>query len=323
MRVKTLLILILILLFNPNPSHSFLLNKEDIGTKAASFLKLNPSPKILSLGGYSSSLITGIESINSNPAGLVLLSVFSNQPEAMDYEPETNHIAFSSSYHLYLKDISYAYLSAYKRVNPSFALALSMANIDIGKMKITTKDDIYGIKDNHKFHPNFQIVNISYGRYLISEELSLGLNTKILRSHIKKNKEQSISLDIGTIYTPTDPLNLSFLIKDLGIKLNKESLPTEIILGLGLKLLQNTLLLNLDLILPSDDRVTLTTGIEYNFQDILYTRMGYKSNVDKELKYSSFSLGMELKIENISLDYAFLPYGELGDSHRMAISWGR
>ncbi|MDI6786571.1 MAG: PorV/PorQ family protein [bacterium] len=324
-------LILALMLLNSSKVFALLLKKEDIGTKAASFLKLNPSPKILSLGGYNISLSSNIEAINSNPAGLVISEDEEQRIEINKQEAElrrqylkeeilVGRLAISSSYHFYLEDISYGHLSFYKRINNSFALALSIANIDTGEMLVTTKEDIYGNK-NSKFHPNFQMLNISYGRYLIKNRLTLGLNTKILRAHIKKNKKFNFSLDIGTIYIPYDFLNLSFLIKDLGIKLNKESLPTEVVLGSGLKLLQNTFLVNLDLILPSDDKLTLATGVEYSFLDTLFARIGYRSNIDKELQCSHFSLGIGLKVRGFILDYAFLPYGDLGDSHRVAISW--
>jgi hypothetical protein len=36
---------------------------------------------------------------------------------------------------------------------------------------------------------------------------------------------------------------------------------------------------------------------------------------------SGFSVGMGLTFSNLGLDYAFVPYGDLGDTHRISLGY--
>ncbi|MEW6041997.1 MAG: CsgG/HfaB family protein [Elusimicrobiota bacterium] len=56
-------------------------------------------------------------------------------------------------------------------------------------------------------------------------------------------------------------------------------------------------------------------GVEYVISEVIAPRIGYKLNMAKSR--SGISAGIGLKLKNISLDYAFVPYQNLGNSHNI------
>ena len=52
----------------------------------------------------------------------------------------------------------------------------------------------------------------------------------------------------------------------------------------------------------------------------IYLRAGYNSRAAKNLGgFTGFSSGVGFSIGRIGLDYAWVPFGELGDTHRIGL----
>ena len=65
---------------------------------------------------------------------------------------------------------------------------------------------------------------------------------------------------------------------------------------------------------PNDNDTRLAVGGEYNWRNFLYGRAGYRTG----LHYEDVSFGMGVNYLELLFDYAFVPYSDLGSSHRFS-----
>ena len=145
------------------------------------------------------------------------------------------------------------------------------------------------------------------------------------------------SLCLGLLYeTPIPRLRVGLSISGMRLSgrdfLGEEmEIPRLISLGIGYELRfrsrgiksgeapENALILSADLLIPSDDRPTVRVGGEYRMANGLAVRIGYRSDGDLE-GLQRLSGGIGYSSANYTLDYAFTPYGDLGDVHRAALT---
>jgi hypothetical protein len=82
-------------------------------------------------------------------------------------------------------------------------------------------------------------------------------------------------------------------------------------------------LLSLDISKPRDNYPSFALGMEQSLGPRLALRAGYRWRLHgNELgAWSGFSAGMGLALERLSFDYAFSPFGDLGNSHRFTLSF--
>jgi len=102
--------------------------------------------------------------------------------------------------------------------------------------------------------------------------------------------------------------------QNLGSKLGADPLPLTFKLGVAARLKHLTLAL--DIAKPQDNEIYYCLGAEWWLRNALALRAGYKTNQDAG---EGITAGIGLKVGKMSLDYAYVPYGELGNTHR--ISW--
>jgi hypothetical protein len=70
----------------------------------------------------------------------------------------------------------------------------------------------------------------------------------------------------------------------------------------------------------SDSVDYLRTGLEVSYQSRFFLRAGYQADLNNP-GYSGFSMGAGLALDGFALDYAYLPYSELGDTNRFSLTY--
>jgi tetratricopeptide (TPR) repeat protein len=282
------------------------------GTTGANFLKLKVGARGVGMGGAFCGVADDVGAIYWNPGGLGQLE---------------------------RKEVSFMYLKWWEGINYQFlgyAHPLGRNGVLGGSVNYLTISDIDGYSEGGMPSNNLTAydlaVTLSYSRKLmgnkkISEQWKTGLfggiNVKFIQEKLDDKSAVAYALDIGSLYkTPVENLSFGFNVQNLGgeIKFVKEGdkLPLNIKLGTGYRLLNGDILLALDYNLPADNDGYINMGVEYWLWDIISLRMGYGSNNEVE-KGISYGLGMNNG--EIGIDYAFEPYGILGDTHRVSLSW--
>ncbi len=96
-----------------------------------------------------------------------------------------------------------------------------------------------------------------------------------------------------------------------------DPLPSTFKVGVALKL--KNLTLAVDLAKPWDiehwDIEYYCLGAEWWIGNILASRAGYKATQTM----ATMTGGIGLKFEKTTLDYAYIPYGEIGSTHRISL----
>ena len=156
----------------------------------------------------------------------------------------------------------------------------------------------------------------------------VGLGLKGFDSRLADRHVRGGALDADVLLTPASvaPLRIQLSLRDAGWATAEASdgqwtaaafavslcLPVEVAVGqrltMGAQLLRPT-----DATQPFD----VAAGLEYALQQGVSFRAGYRTGA----LLSHATLGLGLHLANGSLDYAFVPFAELGISHRLAVTF--
>jgi len=120
--------------------------------------------------------------------------------------------------------------------------------------------------------------------------------------------------NIGLLYPASDRFTLGVVAQNIGSKLGSDPLPLTFKVGAASKL--RALTLAVDLTKPQDNEIYYCLGAEWWLRNVLALRVGYKTNQDIG---QGLTAGIGYKFGRICLDYAYVPYGDLGDTHRISL----
>jgi hypothetical protein len=169
-------------------------------------------------------------------------------------------------------------------------------------------------------------------------DLSLGAGAKFIRQDYDTDKGTGIALDGGLMYSTDKKLTVGFSILNLGPKTKvgdvKNKLPLDVRGGVGYRMNSN-FLCGLDAEKPEDGDMRIHMGAEYNLGKSLTARIGYQSLKDVGITAGA---GFKSEVGNVSedewgqsaattgdrnkmilsIDYAYVSYGNLDATHRIS-----
>jgi hypothetical protein len=300
-----------------------------VGTAVAQFLEIGVGARGTGMGEAYTSLTNDAGSAFWNPAGLV----------------GVNKRNLFTSYTVWPADISLGSFAVAINAGNIGTFAISSAYLMTGDMAVTTVYQPEGTGENFSI-TNFS-VGLSYAR-LLTDRLSIGLTTKIVREKYMEYGYTTWALDMGTIYrTGFHGLNLGMSIQHFGpeIKFSGDyidysdpksvdvnvpktfesySLPINFRIGISMNLLDtpnNTITTSADMIHPNNNLEQYNWGVEYCFNKMFYLRGGYRFNID--VGGLTFGTGIDLKIlgdRSAVVDYSFSDLGILKSVHRFSFA---
>ena len=170
----------------------------------------------------------------------------------------------------------------------------------------------------------------------VSKAVSIGANVKLIHQRIEDETAWSGAVDLGLLYKQLRPrggLQLGFAVQNIGpgIKFIEESdpLPLNIKAGIAksfeLRQIKSKLTLALDVNAPIDNVPNGHFGAEFVYKKIenieLAGRVGYKTNTISDLNaLSGLSAGAGFIWKRMGVDYVWVPYGDLGNTHRISLT---
>jgi len=286
------------------------------GTTGALFLKIPAGARAMALGGSYSALVGDAESVFWNPAGLTRLEDQGRADAALSYNMllET---AYSGSAALGFP------LGEDRGVLGAALTYFSQSSIQG-----------YGITGDptSSFTPMDLAVSLAYGRVL--GRVRAGGAFKFIRSELAGASGTSFAVDLGVQADHVSdigegPVDLAAAISNLGppIKLGStaDPLPFKAVLGAHWRISPNLSGL-LDGHIPSDADPYASFGLEarQSFGSGLggALRAGYNVKDGRSAEgLSGMSAGGGLQIKQGRLDYAWVPFGDLGMTHRISIGF--
>lgn len=269
-----------------------------VGTTSAQFLKLSQGARAQAMGGVFVGVANDVSTLYWNPAGLAQIK----SPEAL------------FSYISHFQDITFGNIGLIK---PTHIGTFGIGVVYLGHKDIPSYD--VNATPMGNYSANSMCISLAYGRGF-GKRILLGGSLKYIFERIEKEEAKGFSCDLGMFYeTPIKGLDLGLVVKNLGqeVKFVKEgaSLPLNFKLGLSFKPIKS-LNFAVDLTLPQDNEFYGGIGVEYWIKDIMALRCGYTTGPEDE--GPGVSGGIGFNIARFVVDYAFSPYGDLGESHSLS-----
>ena len=299
------LLTILYSLFSSSAVWAF--GKDNVGTSGASFLKIGPGARPAAMGDAFTGVADDIHAIYWNPAGLAKLKV-----------PE-----LTAMHMQWFQNVKYEFAAfAYPTKNYG-TWGLSVTNLHTDDINRRTEDTDAPI---NQFSASDNAYWLSYA-YPLTERLSAGANAKWIRETIDSVNANAYAIDGGLLYdTDWHGLRLGSSIQNLGTQVKfvnqSDPLPLTMRLGASIQPIPKTLLLSSDLIIPRDHPIGMAVGGEYHRQLSegfgVTMRTGYRSDTDVS-GFAGVSAGGGLDVGRVSFDFAWVPFGDLGNSYRYSL----
>ncbi|MDD5686358.1 MAG: PorV/PorQ family protein [Elusimicrobia bacterium] len=273
------------------------------GTATASFLKIGMSAKNVGMG-ETDTVNNDIDSIYWNPAGLANLSV---KQASFMYTKWIETMGFGN--------ISYAQPTAHG------AFAFSSAYFTMGSV-----DKYNNVMDKvGSYNASDTLVVFSFARSL--NKLRIGSNLKYIIDRIDNNSASASAIDLGSQLI-IGKCQIETSIQNIGTKIKGDPLPLNFKAGISYLMVfssdnQFTGALDINKSIDSDARMNI--GGEYSagiVSDMLIAlRLGYITG-RKELGNSAgLTAGIGFKVGSYVLDYAYVPFGDLGNTHRIGLKY--
>ena len=261
------------------------------GTRAASFLKIGVGARAAAMGEAFTAVASNGTSLYWNPAGLAQL--------------KTKEI--SATYNSWFEEIKQGYLSLTFPLSRG-VMGLGTNYVDMGGLE---GRDVEG-NPTGDFTASDTHIFIGYARKL--KKSSWGFTLGWLQDLIKEDKKDTLLGNIGFLYPVSNRFTLGVVAQNIGGELGSDPLPLTFKVGAASKF--KTLTLAIDIAKPQDNEIYYCLGAEWWLRNILALRVGYKTNQDIR---KGLTAGIGFKMGKTSIDYAYVPYGDLGNTHRISL----
>lgn len=259
-----------------------------------------------------------------------------------DYDLSINHTRG-------IADINYNAVAASVSLLDIGVLGFSLLAMDYGTFYSTVRIGEQGYMDMGTFSPTSIAFGTAFSQK-ISNRFSYGVHVKyaiqnlgeafvIPRGDSVLNKKEyeldAIALDVGAYYDFLySGLKFGAVIQNISRELRYERdqfpLPFAVSFGASVDPLElffqkdplHSLTLSLESRHPRDFGEKIKIGAEYQFSDFFIARAGYVSNYDERNWTAGIGFRQQLSEFPIRVDYAFQPFGILGDIHFISLGVG-
>ncbi len=270
-------------------------------SSGAAFLKIGAGARPAALGGNYVGLANDVNAVNWNPGGLGFLQ-----------EKE-----LTAMYASWLADMNYEFAGYAQPLSNGLAIGGSLVMLQSGDMEKRS--------DTREKLGTFSATDTCGTLALakkVQENVSLGGSVKVISQKIDDGSATGVAVDLGALVkTGIAHLNVGIAVRNLGpqLKFITEGYDLPLTLAAGINYSLPKINLSSD-INYYESKMTVGVGLEYQVINALALDLGYKAGKDNKLEgLSGLSAGLGFNINKINLSYAWVPYGELSDTHRISL----
>lgn len=300
------------------------------GTTAAQFLKISVGPRAIGMGGAFTAVADDINSFYWNPAGIS--KIYSS-------EAYFNHVDW-------IADVNLDYAGFAMNIPSLGTLGAFVSVLSMGEEKVRTVEMPEGTGE--VYDAGSLLLGLSFARKL-TEEFSIGFNVKYIREYIWNESDAVIAFDIGTSYTIPflNKFTIAASIANFGSKMRMEGrdirqtmttgegdanlittnleldafdLPLLFRIGAAvdaISTLENRLTFAVDALHPNDHSESISTGLEYAWNETFFIRGGMKNLFERDGE-QGFTVGVGVNYRlieaiRIKVDYAYQDFGRLAN----------
>jgi hypothetical protein len=300
-------------------------NNSAAGTSAAQFLTLGADARAAGMGQAARALCEDANAVYWNPAGLA----------GLDYRDATmTHGAYYQStfydFAAYAQPID-SILGRNRReleTNQLGAVGVGVLYLNSGQLQ---EVDNTGAAAGGSFTPQDFAAMVAWGGAL-TRDIDAGVGMKFISSRIADTAETAAA-DFGVRlreHVAGMPYTMALSLQNLGGRLKylqqSDPLPLQFALSQSLRPTRN-ISLSMDVVAPHDNHIYPAFGAEFHSAVgpnlSAAVRVGYEGRTTTSdlASLSGLGLGGGLSVARFSLDYAWMPYGLLGDTNRFTLSY--
>lgn len=278
-------------------------DRGDGASNTADFLRLQAGAAAAAQGEAYVGRSGGVEVLPYNPAGLATME---NRQLLLQHNQ-------------YLLDATSNYI-AYASPLRSARVAASLHYLDHGDFTRRTLSNPNGAGT---FGADALLFTAA-AAYPFTDRVSGGIAMKIFREEIDNASRSGFAADLGVHYR--NPfrwglLELGAAARNLGPQVrfdrDKEDLPIEFAAGGSVLFWNDHIRLSGELALPRNQELDFRTGVELRLIPAFALRAGY--NTRNDLGHG-LSLGAGFRYKALDLDYAWVPFEQAGDAHRVGLT---
>jgi len=304
--MKRLLAGVVALIFCANAGFAAF-SSADLGTASAAFLTLGAGARPAAMGNCYAAIADDSTAIYWNPAGLA-------QIDAKDGSASLMHA-------VWFEGISYDWASYARPIEDWGVVGIGVQYLSYGSLD---KMDTNGLNIG-TFSPADAAVSVGFARSM--RDFDIGANLKYISSTIV-NTATAYAADFGVMKKLMDnDLSLGASVQNMGTSLkyvtDQEPLPFNIRVGAAYKI-ESYWLVTADVNAPIDGPQCYGAGTEYvqKLNDNLQIagRAGYNTGNVNTGGLNGFTAGLGIKYLEYSIDYAYVPFGDLGDTNLISLT---
>ena len=301
--------------------------QSNVATTSASFLEIGAGARSLAMGGSYVSVADDVSSLYWNPAGIVNL------------ERPSTHVYHSP----WLVETNFYHGGAVVPMGHLGTMGVTYTTVTMDEMAVRT------VKRPDGTGEKFDVTNIAMGLAYakrLTERFTFGFQTKFVQEKIWQMSAKGFAVDIGSLFTTSGGLRIGMSVSNFGGKLGMEGINTAVTHDVDETIYGNNDRINANLdvakwplpllfrfgvskdySLTSQMKMTLSAdgnhpnnngefvnaGVEYNYGDMLFLRMG-KSHLFLDDAEQGFSYGFGINYQiprgpKIRMDYVQTDFG--------------
>ena len=272
-------------------------------TNSAVFLRIVSSARTAGIGGVGTAISGDVSNIEQNPASL--------------YWVDKKQIVLA--HNEWFEGIRSEYMAYSYPISESAVLAISGKYLYIDDMNRTDSSG----NSTGKFSSNDSVYSLTFTKRF-GYNFAVGANAKIIQQAIDTTSGSAFAGDIGFLYNTTGNMTFAGAIKNMGDKLAiyKEGFPLPLTYTFGVAYyVKHGFNLGLDIDQEVNCDPVYKAGFEYFLSQNIDLRLGY-SLTSETYANPGITAGLGFNIsQKLFIDYAYVPFGDLGDTHRFSLRY--
>ncbi|MCK5133894.1 MAG: PorV/PorQ family protein [Candidatus Sabulitectum sp.] len=282
------------------------------GTTGFTFLQVPAGARAVAMGGAFTAVPGDPISLYWNPAA----------------SATTTSSMLTTTYTSYMMDMQAGFAGW---VNPreNDVIGVSLNYFFGGSFDRTTMEDPMGTGE--QFTSNSMALAGTWAK-LLTETISIGVTGRFIYSQIDSYNANGFSVDLGGMYSSSAVPGLTgaLVVRNAGVQTKafcreNDPMPTEIAAGVSQSLMNGNLLIAADATMPLEGDIDFAAGVEYKPVEMLALRTGWSLSAKETADNAgggfvdAMGFGMGTQYNQFSLDYAWKPCADLGNTHRISL----
>jgi hypothetical protein len=284
-------------------------DQTDTGTTAATFLKLGTGARAIAMGEAYAGVLGDATALSYNPAGIA---------ESVSQFDYTHNAWFEGAFSEHVAGLGDLGNWGVVGANINY---LSIPSQEVTQRIAATADPDQNYTVLGSFSPYDIYATLGYAN-AFRNLLDYGVSLKVSEQNVDNSTATAIGIDLGAMYrTSITGLQLGASVQNLGLPSQMENdsfdLPEIARFGASYTPLGKDMTLAAELDAPNDAQTVLALGFEYDLGNVLYPRCGYRFDGN----FNPWSAGFGVKIMGAEVDFATVPYGDLGQTYRVTVGY--